>query len=247
MTSQFPPTSWSVIYSLQDNDPEVARRAISVLCEIYWSPLYAFVRCRGVESEAAKDLTQEFFLHLLQRETLAKADASKGRFRSFLLAAFRNFLSHERERAAAKKRSPRGPVLSLDSEDAERRYQRELADHLTPEDIYERRWAQVVAGRAWQRLESEQKRSANQQRFRKLGGYVLGEDAPVPYDQAANDLEMTVSAVKVAVHRLRREFGKWLRLEAISTLADPSDADDEVRHILHLIESSRTGLDGLRP
>ena len=97
------------------------------------------------------------------------------------------------------------------------------------------------------RLESDQRKSADPRRFQKLSGYVLGEDSPGPYAQAAIDLGITVSAVKVAVHRLRHEFGKWLRIEASCTLADPSETDDEVRHIIRLIESSRTGLEGLSP
>lgn len=241
MSSQFPPTSWSVVYTLQATDPEAARRAMSVLCEVYWPPLYAFARRRGVEPEEAKDLTQEFFLHLLRRETLARADRSKGRFRSFLLASFRNFLANERARASAQKRSPGRPLFSLDYEDAEKRYQMALADDLTPEDIYERRWAQVVAGRAWQRLEGDQKRSSNEQRFRKLGGYIIGDPSSGPYDQAAGELGITVAAVKTAVHRLRHEFGKWLQVEVSATVSDPATTDDEVRHIVRVIESSRTG------
>lgn len=246
MSFQFPPTSWSVVYSLRESDPEAARRAMSVLCEVYWTPLYSFARRQGASIEDAKDLTQGFFLHLLQREMLAKADAAKGRFRSFLLASFRKFLANERERASAKKRSPGRPLFSLDHEDAEKSYQMELADNLTPEDIYERRWAQVVTGRAWQRLEVDQKRSAGYQRFQKLGRYVLGYDSSGPYSEVAGDLDMSVSAVKTAVHRLRHEFGKWLRIEVEVTLADPSDTDDEVRHVLRLVENSRTGFHGWR-
>jgi len=244
MPLPFPPTSWSVVYTLKATDPEAARRAMSVLCEVYWPPLYAFVRRRGVPPEEAKDLTQEFFLHLLQRDTLAKADESKGRFRSFLLASFRNFLANERARAGAQKRSPRRPIFSLDHEDAEKWYQLELADHLTPEDIYDRRWAQIVAGRAWQRLEVDQKKSSNEQRFRRLEGYIIGDDSSGPYGQVAGELGITVGAVKTAVHRLRKEFGKWLQIEVGATVADPAQMDDEIRHILHLIESSGTGLPG---
>jgi len=244
MSFPFPPTSWGVVCSLRDQDPEAARRAMTVLCEVYWSPLYAFARRKGLEREEASDLTQGFFLHLLERDTLARADASKGRFRSFLLACFLNFLSNERIRSSARKRAPKRPFTSLNEDDAERRCQRYLADQLTPEDAYERHWAQIVAGRAWQRLETQQRQSSNEERFRILGRYILGDDAAGTYAQVAEKLGTTVPAVKTAVHRLRRDFGKWLRAEATATVTDPADVDDEVRHILRLIEAAGGTLDG---
>ena len=249
MSSRFPQTSWSVICSLGDSDQGVVREALTVLCRVYWPPLYAFARSRGATREAAEDLTQGFFLHLLERGTLARARAAKGRFRSFLLASFRNYLSHERERESAKKRSPRQPLIPLDIEEAEHAYQRisrlEPADGLTPEELYEQRWAQIVVGRAWKRLENDQRRSGKQDSFVTLQGYLLGDDASVPYGQVADLLGKSVSAVKVAVHRLRREFGKCLQAEVTPTLADPADSADEIRHTLRLIESSRAGLDGI--
>jgi len=244
LTADFPPTDWSVIRSLREADAESARRGLAALCEVYWPPLYAFARNQGMDRESAEDLTQGFFLHLLQRETFAKADPSKGRLRYFLLGAFRHYLSNEKGRESAKKRSPERPFIRMDTESVERWYRQQPGAQLTPDEIFEQNWAHVVAGRAWKRLQAHQTKSGQGNRFERLQAYLRGGESNVRYGETASALGMSVAAVKVAVHRLRQEFGKWLRAEVRPTLAASSEEDDEVRHILRLLEASHLGIDG---
>jgi len=215
-------------------DGAAAREALESLCGAYWYPLYAYSRSRGHDAEAARDLTQGFFAHLLERDFLQPVAREKGRFRAFLLASFKNFLSHERERAQALKRGGGSVTVSMDGEDAEGRYRLEPADRLTPEQLFERRWGLTIMERAMERL--EQASTSRPGHFDRLKGYLTGAQPDVAYREAAAALGLSEGAVKTAVHRLRKEYGRLLREEIAATLVDPDELDDELRHLLAVIK-----------
>lgn len=233
MGARFPTTQWSVVFAARGHTGAEAREALESLCGAYWYPLYAYARSRGNDPETARDLTQGFFAHLLERDLLQPVDPTKGRFRAFLLASLKNFLSHERDKVQAQKRGGGVPTLALDGADAEGRFSHEPVDRLTPEQIFERRWGLTLMQRAMERLEAESGTRPGQ--FDRLRGYLTGAEPTVAYREAATDLGLSEGAVKTAVHRLRKEYGRMLREEIRATIAEPEDLDDELRHLLTVV------------
>jgi len=224
-------TQWSQILAAQEGSESEARRALEFLCQTYWQPLYAYVRAQGHDQEQARDLTQAYFAELLEKDFLAQVDRAKGRFRAFLLASMRNFLSHERDRTRALKRGGGAVTLSLDVEAGERNYAATPVEALTPEGVFDRRWAMTVLDRALERLGE----TADEPRFEQLKPFLTSAGPQVPYRQVAEELGMSEGAVKTAVHRLRKRFGECLRAEIAETVADPVEVDDEVRHLLGVV------------
>jgi RNA polymerase sigma-70 factor (ECF subfamily) len=233
---RFATTHWSLVVAAgSDSSPE-GRAALESLCTAYWYPLYAFARRGGAGSHAAQDLVQGFFAELLEKDWIRAADRSRGRFRTFLLAAFRNFSSHEREKARAAKRGGGRAPLPLDFEEGEVRYSREPADERTPEKVYERRWALTLLDEAVGRLREEHLAAGHEDIFEALRGTITaGGEASAPYAEIGARLGMTEGAVKVAVHRLRRRYREVLREAIARTVADPSEVDDEIRHLLEAL------------
>jgi RNA polymerase sigma-70 factor (ECF subfamily) len=235
LSTQFATTNWSQVLAARDGTDTQARDALERLCSTYWYPLYAYVRRQGQDPEAARDLTQGFFAELFEHQKLSRVEPSAGRFRSFLLACLKHFLSHERDKAQALKRGEGRSPISLDAAAAERRYDREPTVDLTPEEIFERRWALTVVERALGRLRQEAEENDQPRRVARLATYLTGEKPRTPYAEVASELGMSEGAVKVAVHRLRGRFGELLRAEVAETLADPEETDEEVRHLLLVI------------
>src|SRR2546430_9901540 len=151
-THWFATTHWSVVLAARQQTSPEAGEALESLCRAYWYPLYAFIRRRGYDSHDAQDLTQGFFTRLLEKNYLAQADREKGRFRSFLLAALKHFLSDEQDRARAQKRGGGQALISLDEQTAEGRYRLEPADVMSAEKLFERRWALTLLEQARTRL-----------------------------------------------------------------------------------------------
>lgn len=208
-----------------------AHEALATLCETYWYPLYAFLRSRGSSVEDAQDLTQAFFARVLEKHAIRQADPARGRFRSFLLASLKNFAANERDREIAKKRGGGVPVVSLEFESAEGRFQMEPASNETPEKIFDRRWALTLLDRVLSRLKAEMVPSGREAQFDRLKAYLTGGQPQLSYAQTAGDLGMSEGAVKVAVHRLRRHFRDLLRDEIAQTVSSPGEIDDELRHL----------------
>ena len=238
---RFATTRWSQVLAAGQTQTGDSREALSRLCESYYYPLYAYVRRWGYDAEQAQDLTQEFFSRLLEKHYLRAADPSRGRFRSFLLAALKHFLANERDRAVAVKRGGRATVISLEMENAEGRYSLEPPDLETPETIYERRWALTLLERTLSRLAREFQATGRQALFGRLEGYLTGEQDALPYSHLAAELGMSEGAVKVTVHRLRRRFGTLLREEIGETVATPAEVDDEIRELFHALEKGNDG------
>jgi RNA polymerase sigma-70 factor (ECF subfamily) len=233
---RFATTRWSVVLTAREGDPSLAHEALATLCGLYWFPLYAYVRGRGASPEEAEDLTQGFFAHLLEKEALKRVDPAKGRFRSFLLASLRNFLSDERARETAKKRGGGATPVSLDAEEAEGRYSLEPAHGLTPERLFERQWALAVIEQALGRLSERYARTGKEAQFEALKVFLSGEKRPVPYAEIAQQLGMTELAVKVAVHRLRKRFRDVLREKIAHTVGDEKEIDSELRALYAALE-----------
>jgi RNA polymerase sigma-70 factor (ECF subfamily) len=237
---EFHTTRWSVVLAAGQISTAASREALATLCRIYWYPLYAYARRQGSRPEDAQDLTQEFFTRMLERDYLRIADPERGKFRSFLLTAFKHFLAKERDRARALKRGGGSELLPLDFQAGEQRYSREPAHQATPERIFERRWALTLLDRVLSRLREEFEQAAKQRIFERLKTCLTGEKNPGDHYQAiARELQMTEGAVKVAVYRLRRRYQELLREEIAQTVAAPEDIDDELRHLFEAVRASR--------
>jgi RNA polymerase sigma factor (sigma-70 family) len=229
--AQFRTTRWSVILAAAESHMPGSQAALTELCQHYWYPLYAFARRRGFAPHDAQDLTQGFFLHLLEHRALKRADPLKGKFRSFLLASFRNFLADEADRARSLKRGGDREFVFLDAEDAENRYQLEPADHLTAEKIFDARWAMTLLTRTVERLREQCSANGETSRFEVLSAFVgvhLGK-APPSYEEVAKSLDISAGAAKTTVHRFRRQYAALLREEISRTVSDPAEIDDEIR------------------
>ena len=203
--ARFDPTRWSLVIAAQQASTPQARQALTDLCAIYWYPVYAFIRRQGFAADRVQDLTQEFFVRLLEKEFLAGVDRGKGRFRSFLLAACKHFLSNQRDRARAKKRGGGREFISIDLDHAENRYRLEPADDLTPEKLFQRRWAVTLLDQVLEALRNESVRMGKGDQFDHWKVFLTG-DKGSSHREAAEKLEMTEGAFKVAVHRLRKRY-----------------------------------------
>ncbi len=225
----FPTTHWTMVLNAADASRAEGRAALSSLCENYWYPLYAFARRRGYPAEEARDLTQDFFLRILEGRYLDRADREKGRFRSFLLTSFRYFLSDEGDRARALKRGGTA-VLPFEIDSGETRYEREPRDEETPERIYERRWALSTLERAVGVLRLEWEEHGRGEDFDRLKTFLMaGPEAP--YATLAVEMGTSEGALKVAIHRLRKRYRELFRMQIAATVADPAGVDEELRFL----------------
>ena len=230
--AQFAPTHWSVVLTAAGRDSPEAAGALAQLCQDYWYPLYAFVRRKGFAPHEAQDLTQDFFARLLEKNILKAADPAKGKFRSFLLGSLQNFLNNEWDRRQAAKRGGHAVTFSLDDTTAEDRYRLEPADHLTPERIFERRWALTLLEKVHAQLKAECLAEGKGGQFEALQVYLSGEPKAGNYGESAVLLGLNEGTVRVAVHRLRKRLGQLLRKEVGRTVANPKDVDEEINNLL---------------
>ena len=241
MKWDFATTSWSQVLAARDGSTIESRQALETLCQTYWYPLYAYVRLQGHDAEAALDLTQAYFTELLEKDYLKDVEPSLGRFRAFLKVSVKHFLSKERDKASTLKRGGQTRIVSLDVDDAETRYRFEPVDELTPEDIFERRWAFTVLEHVLGTLEQEFSAAEREEEFEKLKGFLVGEKPKLPQREVATALGMSENAVRASVHRLRQRFGKLLRERIAETVADPSEVDAEIRHLLGVLAPFQAG------
>ena len=208
-----------------------ANEELQKLCQIYWRPLYAFVRRRGLAVHDAQDLTQAFFAHVLEHHALGTVAPAKGRFRSFLLASLKHFLDNEWHKSRALKRGGNQVFVSWeDLSSAEREHQAPREDQ-TPEKAFNRRWALLLLERVMERLRCECVAARKTDLFETLKDHLTGDTPGLSYQVVASRLGMTEGAVKVTVHRLRRRFGELLRAQIAQTVQDPDEVDDEIRQL----------------
>lgn len=210
---------------------ETADASLANLCRLYWYPIYAFVRRRGYSQEDAKDLTQEFFSRVLEKNYLEDANPSRGRFRSFLLAAVRHFLANEWDKQRAQKRGGGLHTIALDPQTAEGRYCAEPANQENPEKLYERQWALAMLDQVLGSLRNEYVLDGRLGDFEKLVPTLTGS-AALPYAELAQLWNMSEGAVKVAVHRVRKRYRALLRQRIGETVVDAADIDDEIRFLI---------------
>ncbi len=237
---RFATTHWSMVVRAGHGRTPGAGRALAALCENYWFPLYAFVRRAGHATHDAQDLTQAFFAELLSKDVLAVADPQRGKFRSFLQAAIKHFLAKEHRRQSAQKRGGGQALLSLDFDSAEDRYRRiEPADNLTPQRLYEKRWALALLDLVFVRLREESAVAGKLPQFDYLKQFLAGRPGDVSYHTIAEELDMTEGAVKVAVHRMRRRFRELLKDEIAQTVTGPEELEDELRDLRAALASER--------
>ena len=224
----FATTHWSVVVSAGDSQSPESLSAMERLCRAYWYPLYVFVRRKGHGHEDASDLTQAFFAKFLEKRYLRSVDANLGKFRTFLLTSMTHFLANEWDKAQTQRRGGGARALSLDEFNAEQRYQFEPVDLATPEKLFEQRWAQTLMGVVLDRLAAEME----EKRFEILKGFLLEDKGAVSYEEAAQQLGASVSAVTSAIHRMRSRYRALLYEEVAHTVEKPEEIEQELRHLL---------------
>ncbi len=214
---------------------QTARLALAELCESYWLPLYAYVRRHTGDIHAAQDLIQAFFAQLLSKKYLKDVQPDRGLFRSFLLAAIKHFLSNQRDREKALKRGGSVTIQSLDWQRGEERVSGQLCHNITPERLFEREWALALLDRVLERLKAEQTSPRKQAAFEVLSGCLAIDRAQIDYSAAAETLQQSEEAVRVAAHRLRKRYRHLLRDEIAQTTATPDDVEHELRSLFEAL------------
>ena len=225
-------TRWSVVLNAQNGDELEAAASLEMLCRVYWPPLYAYARRHGCSAHDAEDLTQGFFARLLEKDHLRAVQREKGRFRQFMLMAFKRFLAHEWERRSAAKRGGGVALQPLDTATAERLFVADTGEVASPDAAFDRRWAlsllEVVLGRLREEFES----AGRAAEFAVLKPFLTAESATLDYARVAAELSSTEGRARVAVHRLRKRFRQLFREEIERTVEDSADVDDELRHLV---------------
>lgn len=234
----FATTRWTLVLAAGDDVSPQGREALEQLCRGYWFPLYAYVRRRGHDADAAQDLVQGFFTRLLERNDLAGLTREGGKFRSFLLTALNHFLANEHERTQARKRGGGREFLSLDDDSAEDRYRREPAHTESPDRLFERQWALALMENALRRLAEEQLAGARAESFAALRPFLSREPEPGEYAALANQLGLTPGTLAVQVHRLRERYRQLVRAAVADTVDSPLEVDAEMRHLLAALHAA---------
>lgn len=224
---EFPTTRLSLVLAAASDEQARARNAFAELCRIYWSPLCAYVRSQGHDAGAAEDLTQSFIARMIEKDALRRFSHERGRFRSFLLISLKNFLANEWDSAQAQKRGGGIPVVPLENAEAR--------NTVTPDKLFERRWALEVLSRALERVRAESTRTGKTELFERLKVYLTGDSELPRYRDLGHELSMTDDAVKVMVHRLRQRFHQALRDEISMTVTDEAAIGDEIRYLIGVL------------
>ena len=206
--------------------------ALQSLCATYWFPLYGYVRRHGYSKEDAEDLTQAFFAKLLERQDFAELKQENGRFRAFMLAALKNFLANERDRAACLKRGGNITHFSLDWQSADTQFQIADRGQVPPDATYDREWAVALLEQVISKLREECVIEGSGGRFEQMKIFLTVGKGEVRYGDKARELEMEEGTLRVAVHRLRKRYRELLRHEVAHTLSDPAMVDQELAVLL---------------
>ncbi len=228
----FATTHWSVVLSARGGASSGSAAALEQLCRAYWYPLYAFARRSGHSPADAEDLTQGFFAKLLEKDYLRTADSERGRFRTFLLTAFKRYMANDWDREHTLKRGGFAARIAIDQQFAESQFATDPAIQGQPEAWYDRQWALTLLERTLKALEQEYRESGRTVLFENLRAVLTGDSDGLPYADIAQRLNLTEAAVKMAVHRLRNRYREILKREISETVASPEDADAELKHLL---------------
>jgi DNA-directed RNA polymerase specialized sigma24 family protein len=232
LSPQFPTTSWTLIVNArQQPQSQIVEEALERLCSAYWYPIYAFIRRKGVDAEAARDCTQNFFAILLEKEYLEDFEPVRGKFRAFILASVGHFLANRFDKERTLKRGAGCKFLSLEIQTAEGFYRREPTHSLTPEALFEYRWATNLLDRAMQRLRDDFSGAG----FDVLKPFLLGEPLRGESAAAAEQLAVPEGTLRVIIHRLRKRYRETLRMEIAETVADPTEVEGEIRYLIDVL------------
>ncbi len=234
-SAQFATTHWSTVLAAADSASPDSQQALERLCRTYWYPLYAFARRTGQAPEDAKDLTQSFFAHLIEHRFVARAVPERGKFRSFLLGAFKRFIRDQDRAQRAQQRGGLVEFVTWDSKQAEERLETEPRTTDDPEAMYDREWALAVLDEAMTLLEFECRREGKTEQFEVLHPLLQGDRPESRQADLAARLGLSAGALKVAIHRLRRRYGELLRAVVAHTVPDPGDVDEELRYLVRML------------
>ena len=243
-SGRFHTTHWSLILSSLEVEPgdRQAREALAQICRTYWRPVFAFICRKGHRIPDAQDLTQDFFMMLLKGNLLKRADRSRGRFRSLLLAALQNFLIDAHDKSRAQKRGGEVQFVAWDDWMAEAPSQLSIPaaaiDHWPAEILFDVRWAATVAERALRRLLEECESHGRRRIFDALSGVLTAEREDVSYSALARELGVEEPKIKPLLHKMRQRYRELLRAEVAATMDDPADIDDELRHLCSALAAS---------
>lgn len=232
----FATTRWSVVLAAGQQSSPDSKRALESLCEVYWFPIYAYARRRVPDVNDAQDLTQAFFAELLEKNYVGSATRERGRFRAFLLTAFKHFLSKQKAKAQAQKRGGGRAPISLDFGSADSNLRIDPAAGLTAEEYYDQQWVITLLGLIMERLEVEFVRKGKSRQFAELKGFIIGDHAGTTYTQVAASLNTSESAAKKAASRMRRRYRELLQEEIAQTVASPDEVEDEIRKLFAVME-----------
>jgi RNA polymerase sigma factor (sigma-70 family) len=232
--ARFHTTRWSMVLSLGEEGEGDTSAALCELCTQYWYPVYAFARRQGSDASEAGDLTQAFFCHVLQRNIFSEATPERGKFRTFVLACFKNFQQNEHRRETAEKRGGGKQIFSIDARLGESRYQQEPTHDETPEKLFERRWAMTLLDNALAQLDAEFACSGKRELYEALKPFLSGTSDSSCYREIGEVHYMSQTAIKVTMHRLRRRYRELLRDEVRQTVVGTDDVEEE---LLRLFEA----------
>ena len=235
---RFQTTHWSVVLCASAGQAEDRQAALTRLMENYWYPLYAFARRAGNNHHDALDRTQSFFAHVLESAALESVSPEKGRFRTFLLTSFRNFMSNEHRFEEAQRRGGGVDTISLHGPEFERRFEQELTIEDAPEYAFDRTWVREILARVLQRLADEYLQADKSLLFETLSPYVSSSADSVPRTEISETLKLSAAAIGMSIHRMRRRYGELLRAEVASTLQNPADVDDEIQLLLQVMRNT---------
>jgi RNA polymerase sigma-70 factor (ECF subfamily) len=233
--ASFATTHWSLVAQSALTDVPEAADALAQLCEMYWPPIYSFVRRRGYAPPDAQDLTQSFFSYFLRTKAYARTDRLQGRFRSFLLASVKHFLANDWDRTQAIRRGRDYQFVSLDEQVAEAFYDASSASDSTAERLFELRWAKSLTAGALDSLRQELQAEAKGQLFEELRTFLTGGSVLPSYDEASARMGLPRATVKTHVHRLRLRYREIVRREVARTVSSPHEIDEELRYLCNAL------------
>lgn len=228
---EFPNTHWTCIFESQ-KESTLGFDSLARLCQAYWFPLYSYVRRQGLSEHDAQDLTQGFFAYLIEKKGLVGVDRGRGRFRSYLLGAMKNFLANHWRRLKAGKRGEGKQPISIEGELAEAQYQNEPVDHLTPEHLYDRQWAMALLAEVLEELKRDYKKRGKLEQFEVLSRFLSWNEGGQTYEEAGNLLGQSVGSVKVLVHRMRQRYRSTLMDHISQTVLGEDEAEKELQHLM---------------
>ncbi len=234
--SAFHPTRWTLVMQARGDSHE-SRTALSELCAAYWNPVFHFLRREGRSDDDSRELAQEFFARLLARGSIGEADRTKGRFRSYLLGALKHFLAERRRSESREKRGGDAVIESLDAPASEDSPGLQIADPSAafPDKLFDCEWAHAIMDRSLSAVQSSFAQAGKSAQFEVLKPWLVGDTESLSQADAAAKLGISTGAIKVTIHRLRKEFRSAVESEISQTVPSPEDIAAELRYLVEVL------------